>query len=72
MKGMTRCGYAGGCPNDALGLFRIAGVGDRGLCQVHVAVMERLGMDFRPLGAAPVPEWRRRSLARDFTGRVLA
>ncbi len=64
---MTRCGYAGGCPNDALGLFRIAGVGDRGLCQVHVAVMERLGLAFRPIDEkSVVPEWRRRSLAKVF------
>ena len=68
---MTRCGMAGGCSQDALGMYRIAGVGDRGLCQVHVAELTRLGMDFRSLKAAPVPEWKRRLIAKDMTATVL-
>jgi hypothetical protein len=63
---------AGGCSQDALAMFRIAGVGDRALCQVHVASLERMGMHFRRLDdSTPIPEWRRRLTAKDTTALVL-
>jgi hypothetical protein len=70
----ARCGMAGPqCPNDALAVVRIYGVGDRNLCQSCLASITRLGMDFRRLDAeAVVPEWRQRLTAVDMTGRVLA
>jgi hypothetical protein len=65
------CRMAGGCSQDALGTYRIAGIGDRGLCQVHVALLERMGMDFRCLDApVVVPEWRRRLTAKDMTRSI--
>jgi hypothetical protein len=61
---------AGGCPNDALAKVRIFGVGDRHLCQVCLASLTRLGMDYRVLDeAAAVPLWRSRLIAKEMTGQ---
>lgn len=65
---MNPCRMAGGCPHQAVAVARIAGVGDRALCQEHIDALTALGMDFRLLeGTVPKPEWRRRDLARDMT-----
>jgi len=61
------------CFRPASAVLRIDGVGDRAICTEHIATLEALGMAFRRLSdSEPAPEWRRRSLSRDFTGRVLA
>jgi hypothetical protein len=61
----ARCTMAGGCPNDALVVVRIHGVGDRPLCQNCLASLDRMGMSYRRLDAeAVVPEWRQRGLAK--------
>lgn len=63
------CAMAGRqCPNDALAMVRIFGVGDRALCQSCIASLTRLGMDYRVLEDAPAPEWRARLRAKDMTG----
>ncbi|HXJ66458.1 MAG TPA: hypothetical protein VNN79_22090 [Actinomycetota bacterium] len=66
------CAMAGRqCPNPAETLVRIAGVGDRALCPSCIATLDALGMHFRRLDETqPLPEWRTRSLARDFTGAL--
>lgn len=71
---MKPCGMAGvQCPREATVTVRIAGIGDRHLCAECWAWMQNHGMDARVLPAeAFVPEWRKRSLLRDFTNRVLA
>lgn len=71
---MKPCSSAGAqCPREATLTARIMSVGDRPLCRACFEQYVALGMDIRELEAnAFVPEWRRKSLARDFTGRVLA
>jgi hypothetical protein len=50
---------------------RIAGVGDRPVCDEHIAVLDRLGMAYRRLDPeAPAQEWRRRLTAVDMTGAM--
>lgn len=67
---MSPCRWPGQpCPHEATVVVRISDIGDRRVCAEHLAVMERLGMDFRRLDESqPLPEWRTRSLARDMTG----
>jgi hypothetical protein len=66
----ARCAMAGGCSNDALAMVRIYGVGDRALCQVHIATLTRMGMDHRVLETSPAPEWRARLTAKEMTGSL--
>ena len=69
---MHPCGFADPCFQAATVSVRLAGIGDRHVCQAHYEWMVQQGMDLRVLDPhSPVPEWRKRSLARDFTGRVL-
>lgn len=68
---MSPCRWAGApCPNEATKVARIANVGDRPICDEHIGVMDNLGMAYRLLdaAAAPVQEWRTRTLTRDMTG----
>jgi hypothetical protein len=54
----TPCGMAGAqCPNDATTRVRIFGVGDRCLCDEHLATITALGMDYRVLEDEPKPAW---------------
>jgi hypothetical protein len=60
------------CPRTDTTLVRIPGVGDRRLCPDGIARLDAMGMAYRRLDqAVPLPLWRQRNLARDFTGRVL-
>jgi hypothetical protein len=66
---MTRCASAGGqCPRTGVVTVHIFGVGIRSLCLPCRDTYTAMGMDLRP--APPIPEWRKRSLARDETGYV--
>jgi hypothetical protein len=70
---MKPCRWAGlPCRDEATATVRIAGVGDRSVCDFHLATLERLGMDFRRLDeqGAFVPEWRRHLTAVDRTGAL--
>jgi hypothetical protein len=69
---MSPCAMAGPqCPRVGVVLIRIDGVGDRKLCLPCIASLERMGVAFRRLDAeAVVPEWRQRSLRRDFSRSV--
>jgi hypothetical protein len=72
---MKPCGFAGGnCPHEAVVTVRIAGIGDRAVCQGHHDWMVAHAMDFRVLDPnAYKPEWlANKTFARDLTGRVLA
>lgn len=72
---MKPCRSAGGqCPHEAVVTARITGVGDRDLCQPCFDWLKsQMGEDCKALEPnAFVPAWRQHSLARDFTGRVLA
>jgi hypothetical protein len=71
---MKPCASAGTpCPREAVLTARIPMVGDRALCQECHDAYVAMGLDLRVLEPnALVPLWRQRSLARDFTGRVLA
>jgi hypothetical protein len=69
----TICRFAGGCHRDGTTLVRIHGVGDRRVCDEHLAWMTETGMDFRVLPiTAFVPMWRQRLGARDETARIVA
>jgi hypothetical protein len=70
---MKPCQMAGKqCPRQADRTARIAGVGDRAVCQADFDWMVSMGMNVRALEPnAFVPEWRTRDLGRDQTGRVL-
>lgn len=68
---MKPCRFPG-CYHEAVVTVRIAQVGDRDICTEHREWMTAQAMDFRVLdGNEYVPEWRKRSLAKDF-GRVAA
>lgn len=57
------------CPHEAAVTARIHRVGDRPLCQSHFDwLVSQMGEDCRALDLyAFIPEWKRRSLARDMT-----
>jgi hypothetical protein len=71
---MKPCASAGTqCPREAVLTARIPMVGDRALCQSCHDAYVSMGMDIRVLPVnAFVPEWRQRSLVRDFTPRTAA
>lgn len=70
---MVPCRMAGApCPHEAVCTVRIDGVGDRPLCAEHRDVVLGLGFGRVLDPNAYVPEWRRHSLAKDLTGRVVA
>jgi hypothetical protein len=71
---MRPCQMAGGCPREATVTARITFVGDRSLCShCFDFLVSQMGEDCRALDPnAFVPQWRRNSLAKDLTGRVLA
>jgi hypothetical protein len=59
------------CPNEGTTVVRIDRVGDRVLCPSCIETLEAIGMHFRRLDEkVAVPEWRTRSLGRDFTGAL--
>lgn len=66
---MKPCMCAGApCGRTAVLLARIAGVGDRVMSRECFDIYVSLGMDLRVLDPnAPLPQWRRRSLAKDFS-----
>lgn len=61
---MNPCRFAADCTHEGKNLVRIHGVGDRRVCDQHLAWMREHGMDFRPLGDLIVPAWRQRDLGR--------
>lgn len=69
---MGPCRWAGlPCPNEAEVAVRLPGVGDREICREHVAVLDRLGMSYRPLGPDGQPV-ERRAITRAQAGSVPA
>lgn len=72
---MKTCQSAGRqCPHEAVFTARIAGVGDRPLCQsCFDGYRVLMGEDIRAIDPnAYVPTWRTRGLARDESGLVRA
>lgn len=68
---MKPCRFPNQCPHEATATCRIAGVGDRDVCDEHQRWMTAQGQDFRVLETnAYVPEWRQRSLASDRTEAI--
>jgi ornithine carbamoyltransferase len=63
---MKPCASAGTpCPREAVLTARIAGVGDRALCQTCFDAYVAMGMDLRALDPnAYIPEWRKHNLAK--------
>ena len=62
---MKPCGWANACPHEATVSVRLAGIGDRSLCQTHYDWAVANGMDLRVLDPnAFVPAWKKRSLAK--------
>ena len=71
---MKPCQMAPGghCPHEAVATVRIDNIGDRSLCRTHADFVVGQGFGRELDANAFVPQWRKQSLARDFTGRVLA
>jgi ornithine carbamoyltransferase len=69
---MKPCTSAEQCHREAVLTARIPNIGDRAMCQSCFDGYVAMGMDIRALEPnAYVPEWRQRSLAKDF-GRSVA
>ena len=70
---MKQCSMVpfGHCPHESTRTVRVDSIGDRAMCQTHADWIVSQGMG-RVLEPVQRVEWAKRSLARDFTGRVLA